>query len=80
MIRVTCYNCEDGLTGDIDCGEDCCACLNPEPDVICDVCGGIGYWFVESTPENFKKLAEAAEELQYEEVMPTFAPSASEES
>ena len=62
-IRVSCYNCEDGLTGDHDCGEDCCACLDPEPNVLCDVCDGKGYWFVEATDENIKKLAQSG--LEY---------------
>lgn len=25
-----------------DCGEDCCSCLEPEPNVTCDVCDGTG--------------------------------------
>lgn len=25
-----------------DCGEDCCACFDPEPNVRCDVCKGKG--------------------------------------
>jgi hypothetical protein len=23
-----------------DCGEDCCMCVNPEPNVRCDICRG----------------------------------------
>jgi hypothetical protein len=38
-----CWNCEDGFT-DHDCGEDCCCCLNPEPNVRCDICEGKGGW------------------------------------
>ena len=66
MIRVTCYNCEDGITEDHDCGEDTCCCLNPYPNVRCDVCDGKGYWLLQSTDENFKKLAES--DLEYDEV------------
>ena len=40
---VRCDQCEDGMSYH-DCGEDCCACLNPEPNVICDQCGGAGGW------------------------------------
>ena len=43
MTWVDCYNCEDGFS-DHDCGEDCCCCLHPEPNVVCDICeGGGGY-------------------------------------
>jgi len=74
MIRVTCYACQgEGLSGDHECGEDCCACRYPEPNVRCDICEGKGYWFLESTPENFAALAKSAEELQYEEVDETGA-------
>src|SRR4051812_35672501 len=27
-----------------ECGEDCCMCLDPEPNVRCDVCNGKGGW------------------------------------
>jgi len=39
-----CWNCEDGLSGH-DCGEDCCCCLYPEDNVVCDVCRGRGGWW-----------------------------------
>lgn len=39
-----CYNCEEGYS-DHDCGEDTCCCLNPEPNVVCDVCDGKGGWW-----------------------------------
>ena len=68
MIRVTCYNCEDGITEDHDCGEDTCCSLNPYPNVRCDVCDGKGYWLLQSTDENFKKLAESDLEYEYDEV------------
>jgi hypothetical protein len=41
---VDCENCDDGYT-DHDCGEDCCCCLDPEPNVICDICDGKGGWY-----------------------------------
>jgi hypothetical protein len=39
-----CYalDCEDGYYH--DCGEDCCCCLHPEPNVTCDICEGEGGW------------------------------------
>jgi len=37
-----CANCGgEGVTGH-DCGEDCCCCLDPEDNVVCDCCGGEG--------------------------------------
>jgi len=40
-----CEQCDGvGLDGH-DCGEDCCACLDPEPNEGCDLCGGIGGWY-----------------------------------
>lgn len=38
-----CWNCEDGYS-DHDCGEDCCMCRHPEPNVRCDICDGRGGW------------------------------------
>jgi hypothetical protein len=40
-----CEYCDDGLT-DHDCGEDCCCCLDPELNVLCDICEGRGGWWV----------------------------------
>lgn len=40
-----CWNCGGSGYSHHDCGEDCCACLDPEPNVPCDVCGGKGGWF-----------------------------------
>lgn len=34
-----CENCDEGYVGH-DCGEDCCCCLDPEPNVVCDLCHG----------------------------------------
>ncbi len=36
-----CPNCEEGYSHH-DCGEDCCACRNPQPNVICTTCDGKG--------------------------------------
>lgn len=42
----TCENCGGmGLDGH-ECGEDCCACLNPEDNVACDICDGDGGWLL----------------------------------
>lgn len=40
-----CYNCDEDGFSDHDCGEDCCACLYPEPNVVCDICRGKAGWF-----------------------------------
>lgn len=49
-----CWNCEDGYSGH-DCGEDCCCCLDPEDNVVCDICEGEGGFYVCATchPESF---------------------------
>lgn len=37
-----CENCGgEGVSGH-DCGEDCCCCLDPEENVVCDTCRGEG--------------------------------------
>lgn len=36
-------DCNDGYDGH-DCGEDCCPCLEPEENVICETCNGAGGW------------------------------------
>lgn len=40
-----CTNCEEGYSSH-ECGEDCCNCLDPRPNVICDICEGKGGWHV----------------------------------
>lgn len=40
-----CGQCEDGYSYH-DCGEDCCCCLYPEPNVVCDQCDGNGGWWL----------------------------------
>lgn len=42
--RVDCESCDDGYV-DHDCGEDCCCCLDPEPNVVCDCCHGTTGWY-----------------------------------
>lgn len=37
-----CWNCSGEGYSYHDCGEDCCACLDPEPNVVCDICRGKG--------------------------------------
>jgi hypothetical protein len=51
-FHVDCYDCENGYSHH-DCGEDCCCCLNPEPNVPCDVCGGSGGWWQCCSPGNY---------------------------
>jgi hypothetical protein len=36
-------DCDDGFTGH-ECGEDTCCCLDPEPNVVCQMCWGAGVW------------------------------------
>jgi hypothetical protein len=38
---LNCWNCVEGYTHH-DCGEDCCCCVNPEDNVVCDECRGAG--------------------------------------
>ena len=40
-----CDQCEEGYSYH-DCGEDSCCCLDPLPNVVCDVCNGEGGWYV----------------------------------
>lgn len=39
-----CWNCDEDGFSDHDCGEDCCCCLHPEPNVRCDICNGESGW------------------------------------
>lgn len=41
---IDCYNCGGEGYSHHDCGEDCCCCLNPEDNVVCDICEGKGGW------------------------------------
>jgi len=50
--RVQCWNCGGEGYSHHNCGEDCCCCLYPEDNVICDICCGTGGWLCcVSTPE-----------------------------
>ena len=40
-----CWNCIDGFTHH-ECGEDVCCCIDPQPNVVCDICNGDGGWYV----------------------------------
>ena len=47
-----CWNCGGTKFSYHDCGEDCCCCLDPEDNVICDICDGDGGWLLcISSPE-----------------------------
>ena len=39
-----CDHCEDGYDGH-DCGEDCCMCLYPEENMVCQYCDGRSGWW-----------------------------------
>jgi hypothetical protein len=39
---VDCWRCGGEGYSEHDCGEDCCVCLHPEPNVRCDICHGKG--------------------------------------
>ena len=41
---VQCENCDDGYDGH-DCGEDCCACAEPEENMLCQICDGYSGWW-----------------------------------
>lgn len=52
VAHTRCYNCGGEGYSHHDCGEDTCCCLNPDDNVICDICRGSGGWFCcISTPE-----------------------------
>lgn len=44
LERHECQDCEEGYSYH-DCGEDTCNCIDPEPNVICDICKGYGSWW-----------------------------------
>lgn len=39
-----CWQCGGMKFSHHDCGEDTCCCLQPEDNVICDICHGNGGW------------------------------------
>jgi hypothetical protein len=41
---IECWNCLGECLVDHDCGEDCCCCADPQPNVLCDICDGAGGW------------------------------------
>jgi len=45
MVTEECEQCDEGLDGH-DCGEDCCCCEDPEPNLPCQFCSGRGYFMV----------------------------------
>ncbi len=46
-----CYQCDGSSVYGHDCGEDCCACLEPEENEPCDECSGIGGWYYCANPQ-----------------------------
>jgi hypothetical protein len=46
-VMESCWQCM-GDGGWHDCGEDCCCCLEPELNVVCDECDGEGEYDVAS--------------------------------
>lgn len=48
---VRCWNCDEYGYSHHSCGEDCCFCVDPQPNVRCDWCRGKGgSWHCISTP------------------------------
>ena len=43
---VDCYNCAGEGFSHHDCGDDCCCCLAPEDNVLCEICKGNGGFYV----------------------------------
>lgn len=41
---IDCWNCGGEGYSYHDCGEDVCCCLDPEDNVVCDICHGKGGW------------------------------------
>jgi len=40
-----CYNCGGEGYSYHECGEDVCCCLNPQDNVVCDICDGQEGWY-----------------------------------
>ena len=40
-----CWQCAGAGVYGHECGEDCCACLDPEENEVCAECGGKGGWW-----------------------------------
>lgn len=41
-VHVECWECGGEGNSHHDCGDDCCVCFDPEPNVRCDICRGKG--------------------------------------
>lgn len=39
-----CWNCGSTGYSRHDCGDDTCCCLEPDPNVLCEICEGLGGW------------------------------------
>ncbi len=49
---VNCSNCGGEGYSHHDCGEDCCCCINPEDNVVCNWCRGErGSWHCTNSPD-----------------------------
>jgi hypothetical protein len=42
ITNSACWQCGGECFVDHDCGKDCCCCLDPQPNVRCDICEGKG--------------------------------------
>jgi len=42
---IECWQCSGECYSHHDCGEDTCCCADPQPNVMCDICGGEGGWY-----------------------------------
>jgi hypothetical protein len=40
-----CWDCGGEAYTHHDCGEDCCCCLDPEDNVLCETCEGACGWY-----------------------------------
>ena len=46
LVPEECWQCGGSGYYGHDCGEDTCVCRNPEENVVCDICDGVGGWQV----------------------------------
>jgi len=42
---IDCWNCGGTRYTHHDCGEDVCAYIDPEDNVVCEICNGEGGWY-----------------------------------
>ena len=47
---VVCDVCDGSGFSGHDCGEDCCACIDPEDNEVCAECMGVGGWLTCPNP------------------------------